>query len=186
MRRRAYKHLRGHWSDGHLPTLYRTWLRTTDSEAASVLIQNAPHDWLNEHCQQLAPSADEWSFRRLCIRVGSEVPQLIAALRSVDEISYMYVMTKLGKRVAPAEAREIFERHRHDDRAGLLIWCLGLQGFGEIVADIVRRADEIGHERVALWQQRAGVQPIAAPLDPDTVSDASVEAIWTGARPLSS
>lgn len=157
MRRRAYKHLRRNWADRHLSQLYCSWQRTADPDGTAALIQAVPTDWLQTHYSELIPTAYDWAYRRLCMRLGADLPELLARLRTEDEISYLYVTAKLGKRVLPREAREIFERNRHDERLGLLLWCLGVHQHSGVLAEVIKRAEQLAEERIQLQRQRFGI-----------------------------
>src|SRR6185437_9158825 len=75
--------------------------------------------------QLLSCFTEGWQFSRLYLRISAVDPSLLSELKSIDEISYCYVMAKIGQTVSLGEAKRIVQRVAGSEHFGLLVWSFG-------------------------------------------------------------
>ena len=80
-----------------------------------------------------------------CIRMNEDSPFLknLVELKSIDEITYCYVLAKLDLSLSQTEAISIFESNINDDRIGLLIWSFGQLRLWDVLLEIEPKLPEI-------------------------------------------
>lgn len=124
-RRRGYKSAS---HDENLPQnlLLDAWKRFGDPECGWLIIKMFPVEFLVEHRQTLRSTFSAgWQLARLYLRIGQVKPHLLKELKAFDQISYCYVLAKLGRELTLKEAIEIIDGNVQDEQFGLPIWALG-------------------------------------------------------------
>jgi len=125
VRKRGYKNIS---ADTEIPQdlVGKAWERFADPECAWVIVKAFPIEFLVLHRAALVAAFSKgWQFARLYLRIGESKPNLLDELRDIDEISYCYVLAKLGRKLALKEAVKIVDSNSGDERFGLLVWSLG-------------------------------------------------------------
>lgn len=149
MRRRGYKALRKTWRNEFTPTVRDAWSRYADPECALLITERFPLAFLKAHLSALQEALPHWGLAKLYIRLGASSPSVVRRLATIDEITYAYVVAKLGRRIDAKDAVALVDRNSLDDRVGLLIWSLGQMGHWTALTGLVGRAMEFEEKRKA-------------------------------------
>lgn len=143
VRRRGYKSVD---LDERMPSraVEDAWMRYNDYEAAWLITKRFPVLFLIEHRELLQEHFDQgWQLSRLYLRIAEVDPTVLVKLKSLDPISYCYVLNRLGLELEDQEARSCLEYAKEDERFGLFVWCLGKLGHWELLHEIEARLPEI-------------------------------------------
>jgi len=154
IRRRGYKSL-----DCDNPSEFKlienAWEMYHDPECCWLIVKHFPVSYLIENQAEIRASLCEpWQVSRFFIRVGPDYPELLNELRSLDSISYCYVLVKLTVPLAEEEAIAIFKENILDDRIGLLIWSFGRLGLWEALEFVKDELGGIEQERINALQSK--------------------------------
>lgn len=98
-----------------------------------------------------------WQLSRLYLRISEVDRSVLADLKSLDPISYCYVLAKLRSELEESEARSCLEYAKEDERFGLFVWCLGKLGHWGLLREIEMQLPDI-HE--LLLKKRLGAHGI--------------------------
>lgn len=156
-RRRAYKKLDANWNVSYKDAIREIWNTRRDADCAKLIIDHFDVAYLNAHFFDLQEQVeDSWHFTKLYLRVSEVEPSKVEHLSQLDEITFAYVSTKLGKTFEAETALSMFERNKYDERLGLLIWCFGQMKLWAVLKTIEQDLDEeeIWYERFR--QRNAG------------------------------
>lgn len=148
MRRRGYKALRATWRKKFTPIVRDVWSTYADPECALLIVERFPVEFLVAQLSSLEQALPRyWGLAKLYIRVGAVHPSVCRRLAAIDEITYTYVLAKLGRRIVAKDAIALVERNKLDDRIGLLIWSLGQMGLWAALTELVGRARQFEETR---------------------------------------
>ena len=138
IRRRGYKVISQNWLRKYVPLIEMTWNNHRDIECALLIIRFFDEIEIKKHVNELhqALLRDGRLLSRLYIRIGRENLEELNNLARLDEISFVYVCTKLNISISEDQALAIFERHCNDKRLGLIIWCYGKMGLWSVLERI--------------------------------------------------
>jgi hypothetical protein len=139
----------------------RAWLRSfneliaediicnlRDRECAQLIVEFWPTEYLEQHFPTLEEKVMGTRYLpKLYLRVGTGELSRLEELAPIDEITYVYIRTKLGKHIDENRALEIFERNKYSDRLGLLIWCCGQMQLWTVLERISSDLEAIDKER---------------------------------------
>ncbi len=147
-RRRAYKKLRADWDASYHNRIEEAWSAHHDSDCARLMIDRFPVEYLIEHFFEILESVEgSWHSTKLYLRMSEVDRSKLKHLSQTDEITFAYVSTKLGRSFEVDTALSIFERNKHDERLGLLIWCFGQMKLWSVLRTIEQDLDEEGIAR---------------------------------------
>jgi len=134
------------------------WEQFADPECAWVIVKTFPAEFLVRNRVALVSAFTEgWQFARLYLRISEIKPSLLAELRAKDEISYCYVMSKLGKKISLKEAVEIIDNNSGDERFGLLVWSLGRLHMWGALRHVETQLPAIQEQKLADLQAKYGI-----------------------------
>lgn len=125
LRRKAYRKLLSSCDQKYLSIILQNWEKYHDIEALDIVIWYSEIDYLLDNYKTFFSKLKPGSKLALYRRIIEKEPSSIQILKSSDEITYTYVLCKLGRMLDIEEAREILARNYQDDRIGLLLWCFG-------------------------------------------------------------
>lgn len=136
----------------------KAWEQFEDPECAWVIVKAFPPEFLVQHRASLVAAFTEgWQFARLYLRIAEIKPNLLAELREIDEISYCYVLAKLGRKIALKEAVKIIDSNSGDERFGLLVWSLGRLHMWEALRHVESQLPAIHEQRLADLHAKYGI-----------------------------
>lgn len=119
-----------------------------DQVAIALLIKHFPAHYLYDKRDALVGMLDAgWALARLYIRASEYNASCISELKSLDGITYSYVMAKLGKQITQEEAEQLLEQYRLDERLGLLVWAFGKMGLWRVLTRIAEHSEQWMLER---------------------------------------
>jgi hypothetical protein len=127
IRKQAYRRIK------ELPIeVWQDLLRTAlvehaDPQGAITLIKQADESTLREdfYLLEALVQAEGYYLSRLYLRLRGQAPATLDRLRDLDQLSYVYVATKLGIQLPTDEFVTIYRQYLFDHRAGLLVWFCG-------------------------------------------------------------
>lgn len=150
LRRRGYRKLFFTWDASYESLITEVWNARRDSDCAWLIIYRFPVEYLRENFDDLlAKTADTWHSTKLYLRVSEIDFSKAEHLAQTDEIRYAYICAKLGRTLDPDTALSMFERNKHDEELGLLIWCFGRMRLWSVLKTIEQDLDE-----EELWRER--------------------------------
>ena len=157
MRRRAYKWLS---SDERPPigAVTRVWNKFHDIDCAWLIVKTFPPDFLIKYRGQLLSVLTEgWQVSRLYLRIGERRPELLSELKSRDQISYCYVLAKLGLGLSVKEAKSFIDSHATDERFGLLVWSIGRLKLWPALQYLKKKLPAIEEQKLAAIRSKYGI-----------------------------
>jgi|688.fasta_scaffold370256_2 hypothetical protein len=138
IRRRAYKFLNENWDDHYEYLITEIWNKYKDSQCAEIIVENFSISFILEYFSELENVLTKAKRNiKLFLKVGKESPELLNNIKKYDEITYVYVLVKLGEKLSENLAIDIFKRQKKDDRIGLLLWCYGQMKLWTVLKNIV-------------------------------------------------
>lgn len=162
VRRRGYKSIGANIED-LVPEICLAWNQFFDffdPECAWIITKAFPVDFLIANRSLLSGKfSEDWQFSRLYLRIGEKNPELVEELRAVNEISYCYVLAKLGKVLSLEEAKSIVTRTSTDEKFGLLVWSFGQMKLWAVLKYIEAELVGINAARTAALCATFGIQP---------------------------
>jgi hypothetical protein len=157
VRKRGYKSISAD-NDVRQNLLLEGWERFCDPEAAWLIVKLFPVKFLIEHRNSLLSVFSEgWQVARLYLRIGEIEPRLLRELKALDQISYCYVLAKLGKTLSLKEAIAIVDINKRDERFGLLVWSLGRLGMWRALEYVESQLPAIQEQKLADLRARYGI-----------------------------
>lgn len=157
VRKRAYKSLSVE-TDVPQKLVENAWQQFRDPECAWLIVKTFPVDYLVQNRESLAVVLSEgWQLARLYLRIGEMNQHLLQELKAVDEISYCYVIAKLGLRLPAHEAKKFVDNSFTDERFGLLVWSLGRLGLWEALRYVQAQLPAIQEQKLASLRQKYGI-----------------------------
>lgn len=170
VRRRGYKSI-GSNTEGMSETIERAWSAFADPECAWVITKTYPVSFLIEHRAELMACFNEgWQFSRLYLRIGEVDHSLVEELKEINEISYCYVLAKLGRSISLGVAKAIASRASQEEQFGLLIWSFGQMKLWAALKHIDSELVTIQEARMEALYSSYGVQPSVPPDVPAVAS----------------
>lgn len=158
VRRRGYKSV-GKEENCPESDVLIAWESFKDPECAWTIAKAFPISFLLEHrAELLAHLTEGWQFSRLYLRIGAERPEFLTELKEINEISYCYVLAKLGRTLPEKEAEAIISNNAADENFGMLVWSLGKMQNWSALQHIKSNLEQINNAQSAAIFARAGVQ----------------------------
>ncbi len=157
MRRRAYKWLS---SIERPPTsaVTRVWNKFHDTDYAWLIVKTFPAHFLAKHRARLLSVLTEgWQVSRLYLRIAERSPDLLSELKSRDQISYCYVLAKLGLGLSLKQAKSFIDAHAADERFGLLVWSIGRLKLWPALQYLKKQLPEIEEQKMAALRTKYGI-----------------------------
>ncbi len=112
------------------------WVASQDKFCARLIINKMPKQLQDKHFDSLLATADQqWTTTALYLNVPL-TPNRLSQLRKADGIMYAYICAKRGIIISNEEAAILWEHHKKDQRAGLLIWCFGQMKLQDFLASL--------------------------------------------------
>jgi len=150
IRRLAYKILQRPWADHNSPWVEHAWQRHKEVECAVLIIEHFPIAFIEKEIKTLEQIvAGTWDMRKLFLHLCQSNKDYLQRLKKLDEISYVYVATKVGIILPISQAESIFEKNKHHEERGLLIWCYGRQGLWPLLERIASNSPRLIDEDLA-------------------------------------
>jgi len=147
IRRTGYKKLR-EWRISFSPLIEQNWNIHQDLECAELIIEHFPVEYLETNLEKLQEIVLGTRYlTRLYLKVAKNNPSYIERLQAVDEITFAYVSVKVNKPFANEQALDIFERQKHNEKLGLLIWCFGQMKLWSVLEKINGQLEQAVYER---------------------------------------
>ena len=134
-RDRVLKRIKLNWNKKYHKVIEQVWNIYKDPYALDIIINNFPIEFLRINYKTLLQHTQPYQTSKLFLKLGKVDFSIVKELQNIDEISYAYVLTKFGKKLSEAEAKEIIEKNYKDDRIGLLLWCYGQMGLWESIVE---------------------------------------------------
>ena len=135
LRLRGYKYLRNSWMPEFENQVVSNWERFKEEKAAWLIIENASDEMLLTNFKEYVPHLNPYQRSRFFIRLFPINAESIEELITIDAISYTYVRAKLHKPLSSADAKNILEENKDDERVGLLFWSLSQMELFDVIAD---------------------------------------------------
>jgi len=157
IRRRAYKSIAT--DQNPLQDAVReAWRRFSDPGCAWLIVKTFPVEFLVQNRRALVSCLSEgWQLSRLYLRIAQAEPATLDELKTLDEISYCYVLAKLGKALPLQEAIDIVSRRSQDERFGLLVWSLGQQKLWSALQHVESQLSAIQEGKLSALMARHGI-----------------------------
>lgn len=160
-RRKACKLIQQNWMSEYADLVIEAWDKYKDPEIADVIVEKLPIQLVKENFDALTNVLLKLGpnhLARLYIRLGKFDPEVVDLLRNIDEITYAYVCSKINKQISYSEAIDIFEKNRHSDRVGLLLWAYGQLGLWKVLEKIASRVEKLQKEKLSIVRRTAQCQ----------------------------
>jgi hypothetical protein len=143
-RNRAYQLLRKEWHQEYLDIIQNNWEQYGDQRAANFIVDYSDDDYVYRFFDKIAEDlVSEKYLRSLFIRVVRIDKKFLDDIREYDEITYTYVLAKVGLTIGYDDALKIFERNKFSSRVGILIWCFSQMGQTRIISQISNDLERI-------------------------------------------
>ena len=156
VRRRGYKSL-SQEGEIHHSLVHDAWIQFQDTDCAWLIAKTAPVSYLIEHRASLADALSEgWQLSRLYLRIAQTNRSILKELRSLDQISYCYVLAKLGLKLSVKDAKDFVMSNCGDERFGLLVWSFGQLGLWEVLEYIQTQLPQIQKQRFSKLRGQQG------------------------------
>ena len=112
------------------------WVTNQDKFCARLIVKKMSKELQDKHFDSLLATADQqWTTVALYLKV-TLTPKRLSQLRKADGITYAYICAKRNIVISNDEAAILWEHHKKDQRAGLLIWCFGQMNLQDFLASI--------------------------------------------------
>lgn len=134
-RDRAYKRLFSNWNKKYQEIIEHMWTSHKDTNCLGIIINHFPLDFLLANYKDLIQYAKPYQISKLFLKLGTVNYDLIHELKSIDQISYSYVLVKFDKKLTNTQATEILKNNYKDNRIGLLLWCFGKMGLWDNIIE---------------------------------------------------
>ncbi len=157
VRRRGYKSLS---QEGQIPhgLVHDAWIQFQDPDCAWLIVKAATVAYLIEHRDSLADALSEgWQLSRLYLRIAQTNQCLLKELRSLNQISYCYVLAKLGLKLSVKDAKAFVASNSGDEHFGLLVWSFGQLGLWEALEYIQAQLPSIQEQRYSRLREQDGI-----------------------------
>jgi hypothetical protein len=135
VRNRAYKRLGQTWDESYMNRIQSNWEKYHDEYCIKIITEYFPVEMLFANYCEYIEYFKPFQLSRLFLRLNEKDPNKINELRELDEISFVYVLTKLNRYISIKEAKLILKENFKDDRIGLLIWCYGQMGLWDVIVE---------------------------------------------------
>ncbi len=142
IRRFSYQIISNNWTKYNEKLIINSWRKYRDVEAAEISVRKLPIKFIQKEFDILEEILVANSFSKLAklyIRVGKTDKKKLERLKQIDEITYLYTLVKLDKKINNRTAWQIFEKNIDKERAGLMLWCFGRMGLWDVLIDICKR-----------------------------------------------
>jgi hypothetical protein len=149
VRKRGYKCIANNL-DSNNSLLLEAWEKFNDGECAWLIVKYFPEEFLIKNRRVLlSVFSENWQFARLYLRIGKAKPRMLKELKSLDQISYCYVIAKLDGHLDLKEAIQIVDGNAQNDRFDLLVWSLGRLRLWPALEYIENHQQNIREKRLA-------------------------------------
>jgi hypothetical protein len=134
------------------------WKQFHDPDCAWLIVKTFPAAYLIQHREALSAVFSEgWQLARLYLRIGEVDQDLLSELKSIDKISYCYVLAKLGLKLSAKEAKAFVDSCSGDERFGLLVWSFGRLGLWKVLQYVQAKLPAIHDQKFAALREKHGV-----------------------------
>jgi hypothetical protein len=134
-RNRAYKRLFSNWNNKYQEIMVKVWASNNDTNCLGIIINHFPLDYLLANYKDLIQHAKPFQITKLFLKLGTVNYDLVHDLKSIDQISYSYVLVKFDKKLTNTQASEFLKNNYKDNRIGLLLWCFGKMGLWDNIIE---------------------------------------------------
>lgn len=145
-RKRAYKILQEIWDETCIEQIANSWSSYRDIDAAKLIIDKFPIEFLADNFDELSEDVRRSRhFSILFVRLYEQNPEILELLNADkdDEMTHLYVLTKVNRPVTYEQALSIFEKYKDDDKIGLIIWCFGQMKLWDVLVKIADMPHDI-------------------------------------------
>jgi len=136
IRRRAYQRLIRCPESPLRDSVWNAWEQCPNAETARLVINLASGEQIASRFNELETVVKgTWLENRLYVRMAETNREQLEYLQHKDGIAYAYACVKTGEPLTNDVAVRLYKQYAHDERIGLLIWCIGkLQLWDALVA----------------------------------------------------
>lgn len=113
------------WNPKYLEIIEQLWYTYHDHYCLEIILKYFPDTFILENYKELIEYSQPYQIKDIFLKLGSIDFQLVAELKDIDEITYCYVLLKLGKKISNDEANIFLKNNYMDERLGLLLWVFG-------------------------------------------------------------
>lgn len=124
-RNRFFKILLLNWNPKYLEIIEELWFNYHDRYCLEIILKYSPDTFILENYKELIEYSQPHQIKDIFLKLGKIDFKLVAKLKDIDEITYCYVLLKLGKKISNKEAKVFLENNYMDERLGLLLWVFG-------------------------------------------------------------
>jgi hypothetical protein len=137
VRRRGYKILKNSWSKEFKSQIINNWEKFNDPECVQLFIEHFDIAFILDHFKAFEEALQEdWQIRKLYLKNARHDKAILDYIKTIDEITYCYILVKLGETLSESEALDIYENNSRDERIGLLVWCFGKMNLWQVLVEI--------------------------------------------------
>jgi hypothetical protein len=157
VRKRGYKSLS---AEPEVPQnlVQDAWQQFHDPDCAWLIAKTFPVAYLIQYREALSADFSEgWQLARLYLRIGEVDQDLLNELKSIDKISYCYVLAKLGLKLSAKEAKTFVDSSSGDERFGLLVWSFGRLGLWKVLQYVQAKLPAIHEQKFAGLPEKYGI-----------------------------
>jgi hypothetical protein len=133
IRNMAYKRMKDYWEENYVEHIHRNWIKFKDNSCINIIINNFPSTYLLENYKELIKYVNPYQLSKLFLIICNLDYKKVKELKEIDQVSYVYVVTKFNKKITEKEAKEILINNYQNERVGLLIWCFGKMRLWDVI-----------------------------------------------------
>lgn len=142
LRNRAYKRFKTNWNKKYQKTIEKNWYEFKDPYCINVILKHFPTDYLLVNYKTYLKDLNPRQLSRLFRRISEKDTRKVNELKNINEISYSYVLVKIGKKISNQLACQFLKNNYKDDNISLLIWCFGQMGLWNAIVDFEKNYKE--------------------------------------------
>ncbi|MBP7498068.1 MAG: hypothetical protein KA792_10435 [Bacteroidales bacterium] len=131
----AFRQLKYNWNNKYYQIIEQLWHSFHDNYCLRIILDHFPITFLLDNYKTILQHTLHYQQPKLFIKVGKINPELLTDLKEIDEISYCYVMAKLGMRISDIEAKEILDNNYQKYGINFLLWSFGQMGLWDIIIE---------------------------------------------------
>ncbi len=132
---RAFKRLNIKWNKKYQNLIEHVWNSYKDTNCLRIIINHFSANFLEKNYKDLLKITKPVQASKLLLKLGAINFEFVKELKDIDQISYSYVLAKLGKRLSDAQASEFLKNNYRDERIGLLLWSFGKMGLWDKIVE---------------------------------------------------
>jgi hypothetical protein len=135
VRERAYKRLFDHWDNWYCKQIEANWAEFGDKKCMRLIVKHFPKYYLADNFTTLKESLSSFDLTSIFVKHPVEFRDQWSVLKEIDEVSYVYILTKAGEVLTIEEANAFLATNYLNDRVGLLLWCFGRMGLWDALVN---------------------------------------------------